>query len=443
MQFLTKLANNCFHFAKKSCNLTFFQLSFIFTVMLIGFYPVYALPTDMFYVIARGAGGTLKFLLPFLFFPTLRMINAQCYQFFSAIPQLAFIRIIFQNRTLIHKTFAWSFIGFSLIHTLAHLLRASVALLAIESISGIIMLGALAFPIVLIYLIHKPLTQFFHSLQHLSYHSQFIIPHQLGWSSLLVAFALHTHDLRLLPLSLGVLGIFSVDKLWEWIKSNEVKVLHVKTIHEKMIVIKVEKPKNYRYQTGQIVYLNKIHPFTIASSPNEKSLRFVISDNGQWSRDLVQNLKNGDYLRLSPAFPSPLEFHDFNPSEEKLLMSSGAGVAMPIGYLYQNKKRSPSHIIHSTRKVEEIALLHRCATKAGIEVNKLEFYLSQHPQAIDKEPLLSKLNIHAGRLIPEQDPILHHFKGKIYYCGNDELGNEIEKVAMEDPKKTVFRERFT
>ena len=67
--------------------------------------------------------------------------------------------------------------------------------------------------------------------------------------------------------------------------------------------------KRLKYQSGQFVFLTvkvpglrEPHPFTIASSPDEPVLRFVIRDLGDWTHHLVESLAVNDRVVVEGAY---------------------------------------------------------------------------------------------------------------------------------------------
>lgn len=92
-----------------------------------------------------------------------------------------------------------------------------------------------------------------------------------------------------------------------------------------------------KYQLGQFAFLTvkvpglrEPHPFTIASSPDEQCLRFVIRDLGDWTHRLLTSLSlndrvvvEGGYGRLSPV---PL-----TPVDQVVWIAGGVGITPFLG----------------------------------------------------------------------------------------------------------------
>lgn len=92
-----------------------------------------------------------------------------------------------------------------------------------------------------------------------------------------------------------------------------------------------------RYKLGQFAFLKirlpglqEPHPFTIASSPDETVLRFVIRDLGDWTMHLAERLKVGDRVTVEGPYGSlqPLPAH---PASEVLWVAGGVGITPFLG----------------------------------------------------------------------------------------------------------------
>lgn len=431
------------------------QVSFVVALFAIGFFPVYysqrADDKDMAYAVARGAGSALKLLLPSIFLPTLRMIHAKTYQHLPRLINTSVIGRLFHNRMSLHKFLGEAFLTTAVVHTAAHIYRHSVPLSAQEAVTGTIMLALTILPIVSMYLLFSSRISLANWAFDKSYYKQFLLPHQMGWWGLATAYAVHTRDLRLLSSTIGFFGLFCVDRIWEWAESRNVTVKSINRIHQGMIVLEMEKPQHFVYKTGQKAYLayppttafiNNLHPFTIASSPDEEILRFVISATGEWTRGLVDGLKEGDTVRISPAFPSPLDSKKID--SDRLLITSGSGIAMTLAHLHDRDDKSKISIIHITRNREEFAFLNEYVRNKAFKIISAEYFdTSNGPKSIlrsNNEPHNASTN--AGRFIPEQHQMFNGFDGRVYFCGNESLGDAVEKEVSKRVNRVFFREKF-
>jgi ferredoxin-NADP reductase len=421
----------------------------------ISFYPAFAAQLaarkNLSYAIARGAGASLKLLLPFSFISMLRMINRGLYHLIGKHLRNSAIGDLFHKRCLFHKVLG-SALGFLAgTHIIAHAITQMVGLFAIESITGILMMGILAIPMTVIPLLYAS-TYFKNRISNAEgYYSKFLLPHQLGWWGLLALFSVHTRDLRLMAWSLSILNVFTFDRIWEWTKSNDVAVKKVERIHDKMIIVEIDKPEDFEYQTGEKVYLayppdnafmNKLHPYTIASSPEEPVLRFVISESGRWSQHLIQQLKVNDQIRVSPAFPTR---HDSEAQgdKERLFITSGSGLAVTLAHLHDSKNTTPINIIHTTREPKEFALFNQYVANKKYPIKSVNYFdTSDTYRSKLRAKSAPGTSLHKGRFIPSQNNLLTQFKGQVVFCGNDNIGKALEDCIAKDKSKKLLREKF-
>jgi ferredoxin-NADP reductase len=412
------------------------------------------------YAVARAAGAVLKHLLPLIFIPTLRMCHAKIRQYCPNFDNLPIIGKLFHNRISLHKFLGTAFISAAAVHTIAHGIRHSVSWLGHEGRTGFAMIGLMAIPIAAMYLVRACpiqatwLREKITWLREKSYHLQFLIPHQLGWWGLMLAYAVHTQDYRLLYPSLGIAASFCIDRIWEWKESRTLAPRRIEKIHDEMILMEIDKPQGYEYKVGQKAYLasppwrafvNDLHPFTIASDPDEDVLRFVISASGKWTRDLIKRANCGEKIRITPAFPSSLDATESKSEKsDRLLITSGAGIAMTLAHLNNRNDKSTIHIIHTGRHREEFALLNKYLTAQNSNVTRAEYYDTNKKQTsepgLQKQPSNATLTV--GRFNPHEHPTVKDFEGRVYFCGNEELGKAIEKDVSQDKRKIFHREKF-
>lgn len=438
-----------------SCNAPeYIQAAFVVLLWSVSFFYMYDVQReneqDMAYAIVRGTGAAIKCLLPIIFVPTLRMIHAKAYENLPLRLKTSVIGSLFHHRMSFHKYLGEGVIASALIHTAAHTYRHSVSFFSQEGMTGMGMLVSVGVPIASMYVLrasHTTISQWAHKK---SYYWQFLLPHQIGWWGFMLAYGIHTKDYRLLKWSLGFSGLFSVDRVWEWIKSRNVDVKNIERVHDGMMVLELEKPEDFRFSPGQKAYLsyhpasafvNNLHPFTIASSPEEGVIRFIISISGEWTRKLLQELKIGDKVRISPPFPSPLGVT--NNASDRLLISSGSGLASTLAQLHDFEDKSPISIIHSTRHPEEFAYLNRFVNSRRYSVNSAKYFYTRKINKRSKSIAPGKTAYSKGRFVPKSSRLLNGFEGRIYYCGNEALGDAVEKAVRKHRKKVLLREHFS
>ena len=92
-----------------------------------------------------------------------------------------------------------------------------------------------------------------------------------------------------------------------------------------------------KYQLGQFAFLTvkvpglrEPHPFTIASSPDEQCLRFVIRDLGDWTHRLITSLAVGDRVVVEGAYGhlAPIPSH---PVDQVVWVAGGVGITPFLG----------------------------------------------------------------------------------------------------------------
>lgn len=404
---------------------------------------------DMAYAVARGAGASLKYLLPSLFVPTLRTIHAKVHEHMPSLVSLPLIGKLFHHRMSLHKYTGSALLAAAVVHGAAHGARRSVSITSQEGLTGIAMHALAVLPIFAMYCLrsgHSPMATLARTQ---SYYRQFLLPHQIGWWGIAAACALHTRDYRLLPWSLGAFGLFSADRVWEWAASRDVAITGVEKAHKDLVVIETNKPLGYAFKAGQKAYIaypaatafvNKLHPFTIASGPDEACLRFVISAKAKWTRRLVDNIKKNEVIRISPAYPSPLDATVSSGKEtDRLFITSGAGIAMTLAHLNKRDSGVKNRIIHTSRHREEFALLERYVKDKKFNVVAAEYYDTTPGM---KSRLRARKAIHFMRFTPASNRLLSEFKGRIFYCGNESLGHDLEKVVSYEAEKTLIKEMF-
>ena len=95
--------------------------------------------------------------------------------------------------------------------------------------------------------------------------------------------------------------------------------------------------KPLKYQLGQFAFLTvkvpglrEPHPFTIASSPDEQCLRFVIRDLGDWTHRLITSLAINDRVVVEGAY-GHLEPIPDHPVDHVVWVAGGVGITPFLG----------------------------------------------------------------------------------------------------------------
>lgn len=379
---------------------------------------------DFYYAHAKAAGSVLKYTFPLVFFPMLRVLN----ELFHEWPHTQnMAREI--DRHKIHQILGISITAFASVHGIAHILnKGGLRLNEQEWLTGFAMLSLILGPITGMYLWRFKLHTRF------SYYYQFLLPHQIGWWGMLLGFAFHTKDLRLLPLSLFILSAFSLDRCAEWFFSKTTPVNSVRFIHDSMMEVLLEKPSHYpKHKPGDYILLsapwpsfllNGGHPFSLACCAEEDKIRLIISTNGKWSKRLRETLVSGYRVQLTAPFPSRLSLLG-QPPADMTVVTTGSGLAIALAYLnsFSNNGGPESlHFYHSSRHQEEIELLSLFIQQSAIRPKKVQFNLTG---PFSKTPALEKeMTIKNDRLNPKA---FENYKGVLFYCGNRALGKQLKQ----------------
>lgn len=135
-----------------------------------------------------------------------------------------------------------------------------------------------------------------------------------------------------------------------------------------------------KYESGQFAFLTvkvpglkEPHPFTIASSPDEQCIRFVIRDLGDWTHKLIASLSlndrvivEGPYGRLSPIPNKPVE--------HIVWVAGGVGITPFLGTAISqlpDTKLTPHlfYCVPSRENAPAIATLERAAQEGRIHLH--------------------------------------------------------------------------
>lgn len=116
-----------------------------------------------------------------------------------------------------------------------------------------------------------------------------------------------------------------------------------------------------RYQTGQFAFvkvdkrgLSEPHPFTIASSPNENVLRFVIKDLGDWTRRVGEQLHIGDRVIVEGPY-GKLPLYAKNDNRPTVWIAGGVGITPFLGAATTRSVTdgTPPHLFYCVRSRNE------------------------------------------------------------------------------------------
>ncbi|KKP39920.1 hypothetical protein A2229_00370 [Candidatus Peregrinibacteria bacterium RIFOXYA2_FULL_33_7] len=199
--------------------------------------------------------------------------------------------------------------------------------------------------------------------------------------------------------------------------------------------------KTFKFQAGQFCFLrlnkDKLyarHPFTIASSPTEKNLRFTIKLAGRFTR-FAQNLKKGEEVLLDGPFGI---FTKKDNRKDLIFIAGGVGITPFLSLIKDNLDHN-----------QKITLLYGSKTKDNIifkdELDKIQkpwfqkiYVLSQENENVS--------NVEKGYITKKliQKYVKNPTNSLFYICGPESMKNSVKKALkeMKVPKKNIFIEDF-
>jgi len=138
--------------------------------------------------------------------------------------------------------------------------------------------------------------------------------------------------------------------------------------------------KPLSYNVGQFAFLKihakgmrEPHPFTIASSPNESVLRFVIKDLGDWTSRVMERLSVGDRVTVEGPYGALQPFPSYS-TDEVLWIAGGVGITLFLGAACsRDPGQGPTpHLffcIRSHKNAPRLAELERAAAEGRIHLH--------------------------------------------------------------------------
>ncbi|NWZ15707.1 NOX5 oxidase, partial [Agelaius phoeniceus] len=107
-------------------------------------------------------------------------------------------------------------------------------------------------------------------------------------------------------------SLFVLEKVlgWAWRRAGDLHILEAKLLPSKVTHLVIQRPKSFRFQPGDYVYLNvpaiaayEWHPFSISSAPEQpETLWLHIRARGQWTTKLYEYFQQ---LELHGPEPNP------------------------------------------------------------------------------------------------------------------------------------------
>jgi predicted ferric reductase len=226
--------------------------------------------------------------------------------------------------------------------------------------------------------------------------------------------------------------VFIIGLLYRnWIKLSTLKykflVKEIRKETETLFTLVLEPQQPFTFEPGQFAFLrlnkNRLyarHPFTIASSPDNKYLEFTIQRQGRFTKT-VEHLQPGDEVKVDGPFGR------FTLEDKELVFIAGGVGVTP----FMSMIRSRTH--------EHMTLLY-CTRTSNNLIFKKELE-SINDSWFRKEYFLSREN---GR-ITKSDIKRHMKKDAVYYiCGPESLKQAVVHMLRElgVSKKNIKIESF-
>ncbi|NWH38316.1 NOX5 oxidase, partial [Chloropsis hardwickii] len=106
-------------------------------------------------------------------------------------------------------------------------------------------------------------------------------------------------------------SLFVLEKVlgWAWRRAGDLHILEAKLLPSKVIHLVIQRPRSFRFQPGDYVYLNvpaiaayEWHPFSISSAPEQpETLWLHIRARGQWTTKLYQYFQQPERRGPEPS----------------------------------------------------------------------------------------------------------------------------------------------
>lgn len=219
-------------------------------------------------------------------------------------------------------------------------------------------------------------------------------------------------------------------------------------VHE----IRFTKPADFAYQAGQFVMIEvpliddpsdlQMRAYSIASSPEEKDLLFVIKlkEGGRASRFVAEKLEPGTKMKMQ----GPLGIFTLDGAEAEdghLLVCTSSGVApfrSMIQDVLQKNGNDKIDLVFGVRSEEDLFWVDEFNDMADGNDNITVHFALSRPDA-DWNGLKGRVQQPIGELFDD-------LSGKnVYICGNPAMVDDVKKLCLEDwnvPKDQLHMEEY-
>ena len=298
--------------------------------------------------IARGGGACLNFDGPLLLVPMLRHL-------WSAIRRTPFARVLPLDETIgLHRMIGEAVFGFSLVHTVAHLVNVAIvggSLTGTAYISGFVLVLVL----ILIWVFARDRVrasgrfELFHRV-HASY-----------WLWFLVAL-LHGPVFWIWLLAPGLL--FVVEQLMRvHRRSDGSHLLEAQVLPGGVTKLRFDRPLGFKYEAGDFIFLrvpavakSEWHPFTLSSAPEDPDwLTVHVRVLGNWTQALAERFavpgsERGERVYVDGPYGTP-SAHIWR-CEHAVTIAAGIGVTPFASVLQSLKNLEDRHRRHPSEAKE-------------------------------------------------------------------------------------------
>lgn len=216
------------------------------------------------------------------------------------------------------------------------------------------------------------------------------------------------------------------------------RVTHIEHVGNTITVELEPLSKPLTYNAGQFAFLTvkvpglrEPHPFTIASSPDEPCLRFVIRDLGDWTNRLITSLSVDDRVIVEGPY-GHLEPTPSHSVEHVIWIAGGVGVTPFLGTaISRNSNEEPTphlfYCVPSRTNAPALDSLEKAANEGRIH---LHVHASDEGNRLNTEHVLASTGAH------------HLDSTHVVMCGPTSLVKSIKSGLRQHGARHVHVEGF-
>ena len=129
--------------------------------------------------------------------------------------------------------------------------------------------------------------------------------------------------------------------------SYRIKEIRINTNIINLYLETQSETKQLKYQSGQFVFLKfnnqkvsrETHPFSISSKSNDKIIRIILKESGDFTNTLFINLKVGDKVTVEGPY-GKFNFKNFDSKKQVFSITGGIGITPFLG-MVENLEENP------------------------------------------------------------------------------------------------------